>query len=294
MSEQNKAQFFLDEFFFSSLSEIPADWCSQVIGMLDVADDIINAKVKSQFKPRLWVTNCFWETTSDSGRQLFEILWDKDFASDPDARDEVLRLQRIIGQSSEFDPPDTERAEEADNCGHGKIRCESYNFGGLLTSRTSATLDVSEYWKSDCHIPIPPDYELKKFYRRWIVYTSQPKQVFYEYSKLAFENTFFHNNLNFNRFHRSYEALLPHIVEHLSFLNDFVQEIFMEYNFEPVRIEAQAKSSSGINISQESPETHKNAKAMKYRYIEIAGEEICCEWHTKIFGIRKEYIFIQD
>lgn len=281
MPENNKAQFFIDEFFFQDLSVSPIDWCEQVTDFLEVAEDIQNSPLQPDFKPILWASDLFWETELRSGRRLDELLF-TDFYRDSLTRDEVIRLQRILSQSSQFIFSELPRIEGAQANGHGKTKCETYNFGGLLTNRDSEFLNASEHWDQTHHFPIRSKDELEYFYRRWIVSTSQPENVFFEYSCLAFKNTFFHNTLNFNSFSDRYENLLPCIVEHLSFLNDSIQNIFIEQKNQPNQITAHA-SASNIDVSPESPQTHRNASAMREREVDVSGENICCEWHTKIF-----------
>ncbi len=282
MPENSKAQFFIDELYFQDLSELPVDWCRQVANILYIAEDILKSPLPLEFKPILWVSDLFWDTELQSGKSLASLVFDK-FYTDGLTRDEVIRLQVIVSRSSQFDFAELVRNEDALSNGHGKTKCETCDFGGLLTNRDSEVFSDSEHWDARYHFPIKLKEELKKFYRGWIVSTSQPKNVFYEYAHVSFENLFLHNTLNFNRFNANYESLLKYVISHLSFLNDSIQDIFIEQNNQPNQITARANALANIDISPENPSTHENTRAMAERDIVVSGEKVCCEWHTKLF-----------
>lgn len=77
-----------------------------------------------------------------------------------------------------------------------------------------------------------------------------------------------------------YTIILPTYFEHLAYLNDNAIHHFKAIT-QPHEIIASA-GAVGVDVSPESPSTHKNKDAMKERNITIGSQSICCEWHTKL------------
>lgn len=70
------------------------------------------------------------------------------------------------------------------------------------------------------------------------------------------------------------------LVTHLSLLNDDVERIWAEQITTKGR-QAEMRARN-VPASPESPQTHRDAKAMKRRDFQFGGQTVRCEWHTKI------------
>lgn len=70
------------------------------------------------------------------------------------------------------------------------------------------------------------------------------------------------------------------LFEHLVVLNDLAVDIWTTYSSNDKR--QSMLSANGVNGSPESPNVHRDAKAMKRRGFDFDGEMLTCEWHTKL------------
>ncbi|MFZ1410482.1 MAG: hypothetical protein WAS07_03400 [Micropruina sp.] len=76
-------------------------------------------------------------------------------------------------------------------------------------------------------------------------------------------------------------ALCDVLMHHLATLNDHARRIWAEESTTTMR--ERAMGSLGVTSSPDSPNTHRNAAAMRARTIAFDDELVVCEWHTKIF-----------
>ena len=79
-------------------------------------------------------------------------------------------------------------------------------------------------------------------------------------------------------------------LRHLSWLNDDFMNVFEQSNRQLPEVVRRAS----IAISDESPLTKGNRKAMKEREIEVEGTTICCTLHSKLRQPLVGYIFISE
>lgn len=86
----------------------------------------------------------------------------------------------------------------------------------------------------------------------------------------------------FRKFSINYTQIRPDVVDHLACLNDHFSESFERNHGQPASVAAEMNARYGINMSPESPNTHKNKKAVAARTVVINGVSIICDWHTKI------------
>jgi hypothetical protein len=95
----------------------------------------------------------------------------------------------------------------------------------------------------------------------------------------------------FNRFSRPYRVMRPAVTRHLSALNDHFQAIFRSHQGAPDPTLREFAARCEIDCSPESPQTRRNAKAMRERQVLVDGTQITCEWHTKFEPTRNRIHF---
>jgi len=104
---------------------------------------------------------------------------------------------------------------------------------------------------------------------------------FWIWTDFLYENIYFSNKSKGSKLQTLEVDLNKHlktILDHLHFLDFYGQNNYIE---DKSKFLAFSKSKN-INISPDSPKTHKNKKAKNERTININNESLVCEWHTKI------------
>ncbi|GGK67564.1 hypothetical protein [Nocardia camponoti] len=106
---------------------------------------------------------------------------------------------------------------------------------------------------------------------------------FADHQHLAFPNTVFAENIwdQISRFDGSSLEVRRALIANLGGLDDYVLRIWAEHS-EPIQRIKQMQIAASVNCSPESPNTHKNSKAMHQRLVEFDGEQITCQWHAKL------------
>lgn len=159
------------------------------------------------------------------------------------------------------------------------------SFLGLIKTKSGGWVSFSNPnkmpgWNANSMAWLLEDGTLKIALRKLYNYYKHPRGLIDQYSKFLFPNIYFHAKASeFNKTNLDYESTLEKYLNHLSFLNDDAANLFATCDSHEIKKRA---SASDIDMSPESPNTHKNQNAMNKRYVKIAGEDICCEWHTKL------------
>jgi hypothetical protein len=132
---------------------------------------------------------------------------------------------------------------------------------------------------------------LTAFWRHLYELEDVPETAFFTMASRAFPSLLFNPDLSFRRFEGTYRDLRPQVVKHLSVLNDNFLAAYRSENGIARQIEAILASAGCPGISPESPNTHKNERAMNLRNVEYQGSTIRCEWHAKIEPYRNRIHF---
>jgi hypothetical protein len=132
---------------------------------------------------------------------------------------------------------------------------------------------------------------LPPFWRSLYELENIREDKFFELAERAFPKLVFHEDLAFGKFEGPYRDLRPEVVRHLAVLNDHFLAAHATALGRANEIQAALATYGLARVSPESPKTHRNAKAMRQRYVQHQGREICCEWHTKIEGHRNRIHF---
>ncbi|MGW4634527.1 hypothetical protein [Nocardia sp. NPDC004415] len=104
-----------------------------------------------------------------------------------------------------------------------------------------------------------------------------------DYAHLPFPNTVFAAGIwsQISRFDGAAIEIRRALIANLGGLDDHATRIWAAES-EPIQRIKQMRITADVNCSPESPQTHRNAKAMRQRLVDFAGEQISCEWHAKL------------
>lgn len=105
---------------------------------------------------------------------------------------------------------------------------------------------------------------------------------FFNLAYYAFPGLVFSSKLNFRRFDGAYRDIRPHVVTHLSVLNDHFLTTHRAASGIAQQIEGALASLGCAGVSPESPKTHRSEHLMSQRDVAHEGNVVRCEWHTKL------------
>jgi hypothetical protein len=123
---------------------------------------------------------------------------------------------------------------------------------------------------------IRKDIELT--HRSALILSVSDEDSFFATMPKAFPKLFLVPGLSFRSFTDGYEGSIGLVCEHLSFLNDEFLALAEECNWDYAAILARAS----VAMSDESPNTKANKRAMRQREIKIGDKIVCCTLHTKL------------
>ncbi|CAM2009053.1 hypothetical protein [Acanthopleuribacter pedis] len=141
--------------------------------------------------------------------------------------------------------------------------------------------ETGHLWLMNAH----PDY--LAFMRELAVRESPTPEAFWQACPILFPNLIIHERATkqTKTLSQSFENSLPDLVEHLAAINDHFATCHRESKGDRETIIDAFFLRSKVTISPESPNTHKNKKAMAARLVTLdhqPDKEIECEWHSKI------------
>lgn len=91
---------------------------------------------------------------------------------------------------------------------------------------------------------------------------------------------------------RPFRALRAMVTQHLAALNDHFPICFLDGRGDKT-VGSRFRAATGVDVSLESPNVHADASAMRERRARVAGVDLLCEWHTKLFPDRDRIYFHQ-
>ncbi len=248
-----------------------------------------------------------WQVESTSGRQLHEVLMDQSL--DRDLR--LLLLGRVDKLQCWDDvleayPPLSAywaggQVDMAPSVGLCLLTADGgHHMAALATNQAAwrGRVDVCNS-ASGPGSPVfflidPPD--AKAWWRALVEMEDFSAAELEEVAPLAFPTLDFVIETTWRQlrqFEGAYRDIRGQLIRHLSGLDDHAVGVWSS-NVEPTRIVADMASRCGINCSPDSPQTHKNKKAMAERTVTLGESVIACEWHTKLEPHRNRIHFSVD
>ena len=219
--------------------------------------DLIDASSK-EFTKVYYSEN--WEAVTENGLSVNDVLSDPEVYSDPDLRDEYLRIYALLNKCDSADTQngDLLGREAVFNTDFGLICNDSYqsNDFNLITDQRGILNYIRDsFWNNNFR-----------------------ESDFWKYSYDCFPSLYIYENIKFRNLGIELsQNLYRWIVKVLAYLNDYGQEKYLE---SPEQFIIHA-SSNGIDLSPESPNTKGSPKKMKERDVTINSQSVRCEWHAK-------------
>ncbi|MFG2696681.1 hypothetical protein [Kitasatospora sp. NPDC048407] len=118
------------------------------------------------------------------------------------------------------------------------------------------------------------------FWRGLLIHENVPAERFFAFVDDAFPRLLFAETLRLHHFKGTYTDVLPWLVDLLGALDDHFARILAECGGDQTQV-VRRFSALGLDISPESPNTKKNAKAWEQRNVDYDGGTYRCEWHGK-------------
>lgn len=202
------------------------------------------------------------------GRTVAEIVYAEE--QDGDVRDTLLWLNVALDKAH--------TCEIVDHAlGTGVASLLHAGHGALIAVGDVA---LNEQWNPDRMMLVASPRQVTLALRKLYLVAKVPEDLFPHYCASMFDNLYFHAAPEeIKAMGLQYDGLVGQVIKHFSYLNDLAMADFEAYP-QPHDI-IQRAGAHGVEISPESPKTHRNRKAMAERNITIDGETLCCEWHTK-------------
>lgn len=266
-----KAKCVLSDTYLLNLLVNINDQCEILRDVINFVDWI---REKNQLMVDLSYSSRFYEKSLAEDKVLGDYIY-KDLVSS-EHRDIVLALTILLDKLESFEPnkylcDEIVYNTEILECGHYALLCyKDKSFFVISNSK-------EDFYFFDRIIDTK--FKLIQVMREWVKNNDFDDEDIYAVRDCLFNNLYYvPTDFSFSRFGVSSLDLKKIFVDHLAFLNDRAQLLYQEdsSNFEFIA------NAAGINLSPESPQTHRNKSAMKKREISISNNIVICEWHTKI------------
>jgi hypothetical protein len=203
---------------------------------------------------------------------LMDVLFSEAISIDADVR---LLLMRQLDAIADWDADGDEESSEA------------FAVAKLTRGEPIACVVFERYAE---RLPGPPvlhrvgEYGgLLAFYREATEIGDYDELTYFRHASRAFPDLLFKPNIvaECRRFSEPFRAIRPVLTRAFAALGDLLPVLCGE-NADLRIIQKEFTVKSGFEISPESPNTHKNQKAMRQRDIVIGGIRLRCEWHLKL------------
>ncbi|MFC1431167.1 hypothetical protein ACEZDB_10960 [Streptacidiphilus sp. N1-3] len=122
--------------------------------------------------------------------------------------------------------------------------------------------------------------DIPVFWRGLLTHENVPPERFFNFTESAFPRLLFADSLRFHHFKGNYAEVLPWLVKLLGAIDDQFTRTLAECGGDQTQV-VRRFSALGLDISPESPNTKKNAKAWEQRNVSYGEGTYRCEWHGK-------------
>ncbi len=158
------------------------------------------------------------------------------------------------------------------------LRVGPYTDGPHRVERASQVREIHFLSSSEKSLP------WLTFYREIPEVEDLPEDSYIRHSTLMFPSLYFKPNIHkeFRHFSDGYRSLRPEITRHLAALNDHFRSVLDEHTGEPDQTAREMQARCRVEMSPESPKTKQNRAAWEERKIILDGQDVYCEWHTKL------------
>jgi hypothetical protein len=207
-----------------------------------------------------------------NGQDVSQLIFEH--MNDGDIRDLVVRLQIVLAASVS---PKMDNAPVT-----GADALQAQNAGGWISTDSPYQ---NGWWNPQKMFWVASKDQTVSALRDLFVSCNLSHTLLDKFAKYLFPNIYFHAPPSgIKGTSLDYATILVLYLKHLAYLNDHAYEDFAN-EVQPNILIAIA-GGRGVDMSPESPQTHKNKDAMKEREIAVGGVSVCCEWHTKLDNTR--------
>ena len=274
------AGFCIDETSFQRLVDLP----SVISRLNDQLSTIHNQHQQQVFKSS---EPDYVEVVAEL--ELWKLLYDSSLGliSHDDRLLLIQTIDKCVVWDTDFEMPTEEVAFNNQPCDSFSIvfvSAQALNGAAIgIISSVPGICNVSIGRASTNVFQVSLDERLERFYRFQTCFEEISRDNFAKWVHLSFPRFRFALELSsqLRRFRQNYDNIRDIVVEHLSAVNDEFSDLLIE-GAQLSEACDRVKSSWGVVISPESPNTHRNASAMREREVEYMGERIVCEFHTKL------------
>jgi hypothetical protein len=123
---------------------------------------------------------------------------------------------------------------------------------------------------------------IKQFWRSLYELEKIQESEFLVLASRAFPDLDLYPGLAFRHIDGTYQDLMPHVVRHLSILNDHFMKAYRDCNGIPNAVEAALAALGCAGVSPESPNSRRNESVMRLRDGDLPGSHHTLRRHTKI------------
>ncbi|MFS0692710.1 hypothetical protein [Streptomyces nitrosporeus] len=249
--------------------------------------------------------NTAWDTECLPAVTLADVLYTNDGGLPPDER---RRLQALLDKCRAVEPTDDdlprlvrraggEWRESSWGMAHALSRAADGRAMSCLVAMTAPEPEqaVASAWSSgwlpierregddsdkvELHV-LRTSEDTVGFWRGVLTRERASEGVFFALADSAFPRLLFSDTLRFQQFRGAHAEILPWLVKLLGLLNDHFAETLELCGGDQKKVQARFKAMDA-DISPESPNTKKNAKAWEQRNVAFRGRSYRCEWHGK-------------
>lgn len=122
--------------------------------------------------------------------------------------------------------------------------------------------------------------DIPVFWRGLLTHESVAAERFFTFTEHAFPRLLFADSLRLHHFKGDYPEVLPWLVKLLGALDDHFTGTLAECGGDQTQV-VRRFAALGLDISPESANTKKNARAWEQRNVEYGSGTYRCEWHGK-------------
>jgi hypothetical protein len=203
---------------------------------------------------------------------LMDVLFSKALLIDDEVR---LLLIRELDAITDWDNEDDRDSSE------------TFAIAKLTRREPTACIVFEQYAE---RLPGPPVLHRVAEYKQLLAFYREAPEIgdfdefaYFRQAALAFPHLFFKPDIarECRRFSEPYRAIRPELTRALAALGDLLP-VLCKANTDLRVVQKEFTVTTGFEISPDSPNTHKNQKAMRERDVIIGGTRLRCEWHVKL------------
>ena len=206
-------------------------------------------------------------------------------------RDLAVRLQIHLEQCSNFEPEEGSQTVKLQRDGVSEfVESQALYRAANISDRYYCVLTSSTTYKLDGKVSVSTNQlsngtfilriadDFCHYFRAFLGEEGTTEEQFFGHLEYGFPKLYFHPELTFSNFSRSYSENRSTVIEHFEFLNDSFLSLAEGFEWDMPRI----IKAAPINLSDESPLTKKNRDAIRKRDISVGDLTIRCTLHTKL------------